>query len=192
MVFWCMMLLFTLMIPAVMIGFGRSFFKRPPRDINATFGYRTTMSMKNQETWKLAHRVCGRYWFICGLILLRGAWTSGGGAGLLYGLLGALMLVWALFLNEIRAWLVGRFVMKGVARHTARFTDEGYVIANQRGEQSFDYSSVQALCEDGRYFFLMLSRQQGNLFDKQGFHTGTADQFRAFLERKTGQTMKKL
>ena len=192
MVFWCMMLLFTLMTPAVMIGFGRSFFKRPPRDINATFGYRTTMSMKNQETWQLAHRVCGRYWFICGLILLRGAWTSGGGAGLLYGLLGALMLVWALFLNEIRAWLVGRFVMKGIARHTARFTDEGYVIANQRGEQSFDYSSVQALCEDGRYFFLMLSRQQGNLFDKQGFHTGTADQFRAFLERKTGQTMKKL
>ena len=95
-------------------------------------------------------------------------------------------------LDEILAWLVGRFVMKGVARHTARFTDEGYVIANQRGEQSFDYSSVQALCEDGRYFFLMLSRQQGNLFDKQGFHTGTADQFRAFLERKTGQTMKKL
>ena len=70
MVFWCMMLLFALLIPATMIGFGRSFFKRPPRDINATFGYRTTMSMKNQETWKLAHRVCGRYWFICGLILL--------------------------------------------------------------------------------------------------------------------------
>ena len=70
MVFWCMMLLFTLMTPAMMIGFGRSFFKRPPRDINATFGYRTTMSMKNQETWQLAHRVCGRYWFICGLILL--------------------------------------------------------------------------------------------------------------------------
>ena len=70
MVFWCMMLLFTLLIPATMTGFGRSFFKRPPRDINATFGYRTTMSMKNQETWQLAHRVCGRYWFICGLILL--------------------------------------------------------------------------------------------------------------------------
>ena len=39
-------------------------------DALVTFGYRTTMSMKNQETWKLAHRVCGRYWFICGLILL--------------------------------------------------------------------------------------------------------------------------
>ena len=70
MVFWCMMLLFTLLSPATMIGFGRSFFKRPPRDINATFGYRTTMSMKNQETWKLAHTVCGRYWYCCGWLLL--------------------------------------------------------------------------------------------------------------------------
>ena len=28
------------------------------------------MSMKNQETWKLAHTVCGRYWYCCGWILL--------------------------------------------------------------------------------------------------------------------------
>ena len=78
MLFWIFMLLFVLMIPLTMIYFGRRFFKSPPKSINATFGYRSTMSMKNQETWKLAHRVCGRYWFICGLILLRGAWTSGG------------------------------------------------------------------------------------------------------------------
>ena len=70
MLFWIFMLLFVLMIPLTMIYFGRRFFKSPPKSINATFGYRSTMSMKNQETWKLAHRVCGRYWFICGLILL--------------------------------------------------------------------------------------------------------------------------
>lgn len=70
MLFWIFMLLCVLMIPLTMIYFGRRFFKSPPKSINATFGYRSTMSMKNQETWKLAHRVCGRYWFICGLILL--------------------------------------------------------------------------------------------------------------------------
>ena len=70
MLFWIFMLLFVLMIPLTMIYFGRRFFKSPPKSINATFGYRSTMSMKNQETWKLAHRVCGRYWFVCGLILL--------------------------------------------------------------------------------------------------------------------------
>lgn len=50
--------------------FGRRFFKSPPKSINATFGYRSTMSMKNQETWKLAHTVCGRYWYCCGWLLL--------------------------------------------------------------------------------------------------------------------------
>ena len=70
MLFWIFMLLFVLMIPLTMIYFGRRFFKSPPKSINATFGYRTTMSMKNQETWKLAHTVCGRFWFRCGRILL--------------------------------------------------------------------------------------------------------------------------
>ena len=70
MLFWIFMLLFVLMIPLTMIYFGRMFFKSPPKSINATFGYRSTMSMKNQETWKLAHTVCGRFWFRCGRILL--------------------------------------------------------------------------------------------------------------------------
>ena len=68
--FWLFMLLFVLMIPLTMIYFGRRFFKSPPKSINATFGYRSTMSMKNQETWKLAHTVCGRYWYCCGWLLL--------------------------------------------------------------------------------------------------------------------------
>ena len=68
--FWIYMLLFVLLIPITMVYFGRRFFKSPPKSINATFGYRTTMSMKNQETWKLAHTVCGRFWFRCGRILL--------------------------------------------------------------------------------------------------------------------------
>ena len=68
--FWIYMLLFVLLIPITMVYFGQRFFKSPPKSINATFGYRTTMSMKNQETWKLAHTVCGRFWFRCGRILL--------------------------------------------------------------------------------------------------------------------------
>lgn len=68
--FWIYMLLFVLLIPITMVYFGQRFFKSPPKSINATFGYRTTMSMKNWETWKLAHTVCGRFWFRCGRILL--------------------------------------------------------------------------------------------------------------------------
>ncbi len=68
--FWIFMLIMDLLIPATMIGFGQCFLKSIPGDINMVFGYRTKMSMKNQDTWEFAHKYCGRIWRISGLILL--------------------------------------------------------------------------------------------------------------------------
>ena len=68
--FWIFMLLMNLMIPLTMIGFGRSFMKNTPKEINAVFGYLTSISMKNKDTWEFAHRYCGKLWYVCGLILL--------------------------------------------------------------------------------------------------------------------------
>lgn len=53
-----------------MIGFGKYFFKHAPKDINGIFGYRTTMSMKNKDTWEFAHTYCGKLWYVGGLLLL--------------------------------------------------------------------------------------------------------------------------
>ena len=69
-VFWLFMLLVDLLIPFLMIGFGRSFSKKAPDKINSLFGYRTQRSMKNRETWDYAHHYIGKLWFISGLILL--------------------------------------------------------------------------------------------------------------------------
>lgn len=68
--FWIFMSLINLLVPATMIGFGRMFLHNPPKNISATFGYRTAMSMKNQDTWDFAHRYCGRLWYRMGLGLL--------------------------------------------------------------------------------------------------------------------------
>ncbi len=68
--FWLFALATDLLIPVVMIGFGRMFLHNPPKTINSGFGYRTTMSMKNQDTWQFAQRYSGRLWYWLGLILL--------------------------------------------------------------------------------------------------------------------------
>lgn len=64
------MLLMDILIPLTMIRFGRLFLTKVSKNINATFGYRTTMSMKNKDTWEFAHKFCGKLWFRWGLILL--------------------------------------------------------------------------------------------------------------------------
>lgn len=68
--FWIFMLVVNLMIPVVMIGFGRYFMKTAPREINTLFGYRTARSMKNQDTWVFAHKYCGKIWSVTGLVML--------------------------------------------------------------------------------------------------------------------------
>lgn len=60
--FWFYMLLTTLLIPAVMLLFGYRFRKGGPNKINHFFGYRTSRSMKNRDTWDFAHRRCAAYW----------------------------------------------------------------------------------------------------------------------------------
>ncbi len=68
--FWIFMLVMNLIIPVIMTGFGWYFLKGKPEKINHIVGYRTKLSMKNQDTWRFAHQYCGKLWFVLGLILL--------------------------------------------------------------------------------------------------------------------------
>lgn len=68
--FWIFMLIMDLLLPFTMIGFGRYFMKKAPKEINLVFGYRTSMSMKNKDTWEFAHKHCGKVWYFCGMVML--------------------------------------------------------------------------------------------------------------------------
>lgn len=71
--FWVFMLAVILLLPGSMLGFGSYFYKKAPDRIDSVFGYRTSMSMKNRDTWQFAHRTCGRLWRILGGLLLAGS-----------------------------------------------------------------------------------------------------------------------
>lgn len=68
--FWIFMFICNMLIPLLMIGFGRVMWKTPPQKINGVYGYRTKRSMKNMDTWKFAHEFCGRLWWKIGWIML--------------------------------------------------------------------------------------------------------------------------
>ena len=68
--FWIYIFIMNMLIPVTMIGFGRYFMKHTPKEINHVFGYRTSMSMKNRDTWDFAHKYCGRLYWHFGLFML--------------------------------------------------------------------------------------------------------------------------
>ena len=67
---WVALLVCNLLIPATMIGCGLLFMKKPPKKVNGWYGYRTSRSMKNQDTWDFAQRYMGKVWWKWGWIML--------------------------------------------------------------------------------------------------------------------------
>lgn len=68
-----MLLFFVLIntvIPLMTLLIGVLFYYKPPQKINYIYGYRSSMSMKTQETWEYAHQFCGKLWIAVGIFML--------------------------------------------------------------------------------------------------------------------------
>lgn len=57
------------LIPGIMVFFGGFMMDHPPKTINAAYGYRTSMSMMNQDTWDYAQAACANRWRRWGKVL---------------------------------------------------------------------------------------------------------------------------
>lgn len=68
--FWIFMFIMDMMLPLIMIICGKWFLKSAPKEINMVIGYRTSMSMKNKDTWDFAHKYSGKLWYRCGSVML--------------------------------------------------------------------------------------------------------------------------
>lgn len=67
---WFLMFILNLQIPLIMVIIGLLFKFKPPQKINSVYGYRTAMSMKNQETWRFSHHHSGNVFSILGIVSL--------------------------------------------------------------------------------------------------------------------------
>lgn len=69
MAFRVIMAFAVFLIPGTMVFFGRLMMDHPPKTINAAYGYRTSMSMINQDTWDYAQAACAKRWRRWGRVL---------------------------------------------------------------------------------------------------------------------------
>ena len=67
---WWFIFLCDLLIPVIMIIVGIALLKSPPKKINKWSGYRSALSMKNMDTWRCAHKICGGIMRRVGSIIL--------------------------------------------------------------------------------------------------------------------------
>lgn len=64
------LLICNMIVPLIMTIFGVIIKNHPPKKINGIYGYRTSSSMKNNETWEFANTLCAVIWKKVGIIMI--------------------------------------------------------------------------------------------------------------------------
>ncbi len=60
----------SLIVPLIMLICGYFLWKFPPKKRNSFIGYRTSSSMRSDESWAFAQKYCGRIWLWSGFGML--------------------------------------------------------------------------------------------------------------------------
>lgn len=101
--------------------------------------------------------------------------------------LAAIVIVGVFFLEDsINAYIAKRKMMLGTESAKSQFTDESYTTETDLGVSEWNYDRIDAVAETKRYFVFLFDRSHAQLYDKESIGGGTADEFRSFIEEKTG------
>ena len=155
-------------------------------DLAALTSLCRAMRKTTRHIWQFARMIL---WFIfaVGLLLWIVSMLMGIPEHMLLVTLAALLLI-LLTEDRLNALISFRLLVPGTAHSVTTFSDDIYTVKADSLETRYQYDNITMLCETDRYFFLFLGKRHGQIFDKRCFQLGTPDEFRTWLERRTGKS----
>lgn len=100
-----------------------------------------------------------------------------------------LMLLTMLTEDRLNAFFARKRMLAGTERAVCVFREDGYVSTTAAATTEFHYENVRSVCEIATHFAFFLGKQHGQIFDKASLTGGTVNQFRTFIQEKTGKTI---
>lgn len=133
-------------------------------------------------------------WFIVVLeLFLTFIYIRAGAGGWLVNILLACIMLGCILGEDYVNGAIGlRQVLPASRTVNATFKEDGYVHRTRAGESWWPYRQICAVVESGGYFALLLDKTHGQIYDKNSFSWGSPDEFRQFIQRKTGLKIQKV
>ena len=107
------------------------------------------------------------------------------------GLLCCFMLVAAVNIILVGTARASRLLWRNYAdrveEFTLTFTEDGYTDVNSVSQSRLDYSVVNGILEDASRYYLLLCNGKAMFIRKDRFTHGDPEQFRDFIQQKTGK-----
>ena len=114
--------------------------------------------------------------------------------GFSFGPLAAVVLGLVLIVADAKyyqylAWNNGLRLAKGMEQDFV-FEETAVVASTEIEKVVHNYTAFAALAETDKYFVLYLNKYAGYVLTKEGFLQGKPEDFRAFIQQKTGKTIR--
>ncbi len=91
--------------------------------------------------------------------------------------------------DKLNGYIGRKRLMNGLSSSVTTFDEEDYRSVTEIGESIFLYDKVTALAEMEEYFVFLFDKNHGQVYDKSSLSGGTGEQFREFIQHKTGKTI---
>ncbi len=94
-----------------------------------------------------------------------------------------------IFEDQMNGYFAGKRMLPGTEKAEAVFCEEGYTSVTEAGKTEWKYEKIVALAESEEYFAFVFGTNHAQVYEKSGLSGGSAEEFRGFIERKTGKTV---
>ena len=108
--------------------------------------------------------------------------------GIVWILLGEILLLVSVFYNRINAWGTRKQTLQ-VENLTIKFSDEGLAQSSSKAAASVPYHAFERLYYYRDRYFLFVDKLHAYILPEDRFVVGDSADFRAFIEAKTGKTV---
>ena len=97
-----------------------------------------------------------------------------------------------LFQDRFNGMIACKNTLAGTKDYHIAFGEESYTVVTEVTTSTFRYELIDALAESQDYIILLMKKRYAQPLDKRTLIGGTVEEFKRFLEEKTGKTFRRV
>ena len=97
-----------------------------------------------------------------------------------------------LFQDRFIGMIARKNTLAGTKEYHVAFGEDSYTVVTAATTSTFRYELIDALAESQDYIILLMKKRYAQPLDKRTLTGGTVEEFKRFLEEKTGKTFRRV
>ena len=97
-----------------------------------------------------------------------------------------------LFQDRFNGMIACKNTLAGTKDYHIAFGEESYTVVTEVITSTFHYEMIDAMAESQDYMVLLMKKRFAQPLDKRTLTGGTVEEFKRFLEEKTGKTFRRV